>query len=100
MDKLGLTSLCYGVHDPGGPQLIMVQSGKVYRHNLTDGQLYNLLEFVSHAIAKRGHLDVRGAGNDNDGKKCCGNLANAGRQTRSADYSVEYGRGPVIVWDR
>ena len=94
------TNLCYGVHDPTGPQIVMVQGGKVYRHDLSRRQLYNLLEFASHAVNKDADLDVPRGGEDHDGKKCCGAMAHAGRQTRATNDSFEYGRGPVIVWDR
>ena len=94
------TNLCYGVHDPTGPQIVLVQGGKVYRHDLTRRQLYNLLEFASHAVTKDADMDISRGGQDHDGKKCCGAMVDARRQARAANHSVEYGRGPVIVWDR
>ena len=94
------TNLCYGVHDPTGPQIIIVQDGNVVRHDLTDGQLINLLEFASHAVAQRARMDVPRGGEDHDGKKCCGAMANPRRQARATNHAIEYGRGPVIVWDR
>lgn len=94
------TNLCYGVHDPTGPQIVMVQDGKVYRHDLSRRQLYRLLGFVSHAIEKDADMDVSRGGEDIDGKKCCGAMANPGRQARATNDPFEYGRGPVIAWDR